>query len=51
VLDLVDAQEQTKLLVEDYFARAMMALDAVGLDNEDYANLRKLAQFIVERSY
>jgi geranylgeranyl diphosphate synthase, type I len=51
VLDLADAQEQTKLLVEDYFAKAMTALDAVNLDNEDYANLRKLAQFIVERAY
>ena len=52
VLDIVDAQGKTKELVEDYFAKAMSALDAVGLgDNEDYNNLRKLAQFIVERTY
>jgi geranylgeranyl diphosphate synthase type I len=52
VLDLANAQEKTKALVEDYFAKAMNALDAVGLgDNEDYQNLRKLAQFIVERNY
>jgi geranylgeranyl diphosphate synthase type I len=51
VLDFANAQEQTKELVEDYFAKAMNALDAVNLDNEDYENLRKLAQFIVERTY
>jgi geranylgeranyl pyrophosphate synthase len=51
VLDEVGAREKTKALVEEYFARAMAALDALALDNEDYENLRKLAQFIVERNY
>jgi geranylgeranyl diphosphate synthase, type I len=52
VLEEVDAREKTKALVEDYFGKAMAALDAVALENnEDYENLRKLAQFIVERNY
>jgi geranylgeranyl diphosphate synthase, type I len=52
VLDLANVQEKSKELVEAYFAKAMAALDAVNLgDNEDYQNLRSLAQFIVERNY
>ena len=51
ILDEVDAKAKTQEIVEDYYNTAMNALDALDLDNEDYANLKKLAQFIIERTY
>ncbi|MEL6406301.1 MAG: polyprenyl synthetase family protein [Chloroflexota bacterium] len=51
VLDELDVRAKTEAIVEQYYTNAMSALDALGLDNADYDNLRKLAQFIVQRSY
>lgn len=51
ILDEVSAREKTQEIVEEYYQTAMNALDALALDNEDYANLKKLAQFIIERTY
>lgn len=51
ILDEIGAKEKTKAFVEEYYDAAMNALDALNLDNEDYANLKKLAQFIVQREY
>ena len=51
VLEEVDARDKTKAIVEEYYTTAMNALDALALDNEDYDNLKKLAQFIIQRSY
>ena len=51
VLDEVDARDKTKAIVEEYYSTAMNALDALALDNADYDNLKKLAEFVVQRSY
>ncbi len=51
ILDRVDARAKTQAIVEDYYATAMNALDALTLDNDDYNNLKQLAQFIIQRTY
>lgn len=51
VLEEVDAQTKTQEIVEEYYTTAMNALNALALDNEDYENLKKLAQFIIQRTY
>ncbi|MGJ3237232.1 MAG: polyprenyl synthetase family protein [Anaerolineae bacterium] len=51
VLDIVDARTHTETIVETYYNNAMNALDALGLDNDDYRNLKQMAQFIIHRAY
>lgn len=51
ILEEVDARTRTKDIVEEYYSNAMNALDALALENDDYDNLKKLAQFIIQRSY
>jgi geranylgeranyl diphosphate synthase type I len=54
VLEMLNALglgEKTKSYVDEYYEKAMKALDALAFDNEDYDNLKKLAQFIVQREY
>lgn len=51
ILDDVDARSKTQAIVEEYYTTAMNALDALALDNEDYNNLKQLAQFIIQRTY
>lgn len=51
ILDSLDVRAKTKDIVEDYYANAMAALDAVGIDNEDYKHLKELAQFVIQRTY
>jgi geranylgeranyl diphosphate synthase, type I len=51
VLDILGIREKTESYVDEYHEKAMNALNALALDNEDYANLKKLAQFIIQREY
>lgn len=51
VLDELDVRAKTEAIAETYYTNAMTALDALALDNADYENLKKLAQFIVKRTY
>lgn len=51
VLDVLGIREKTKAHVDEYYENAMKSLDALALNNEDYANLKKLAQFIIQREY